>query len=138
VDPVSTTDAAPLGLPRNYLRPCLLLLLAEGEAHGYDLLEQVAELGIEQADPGGLYRTLRAMEQDGLVTSWWEPSDVGPRRRTYSLTEDGRDWLHVSAVALREARSWLDRYLVRYERHAGQVDLGADVGADASTGDPTR
>ncbi len=107
---------ATLGLPRNFLRPCLLLLLAEGEAHGYDLLEQVGELGLEASDPGGLYRALRAMEQEGLVRSWWEPSDSGPRRRNYALTAEGEDWLHVWAGSLREVRRILRRYLDRYER----------------------
>jgi PadR family transcriptional regulator, regulatory protein PadR len=106
---------APGGLPRNFLRPCLLLLLAETPSHGYDLLEQIGELGLEQTDPGGLYRALRAMEQEGLVRSWWEPSDSGPARRTYDLTDEGLDWLHAWAGSLREVRRLLRRYLTRYE-----------------------
>lgn len=106
---------APGGLPRNFLRPCLLLLLAETPSHGYDLLEQIGELGLEQTDPGGLYRALRAMEQEGLVRSWWEPSDSGPARRTYDLTDEGMDWLHAWAGSLREVRRLLHRYLTRYE-----------------------
>lgn len=130
---MTANDLGPLGLPRNFLRPCLLLLLAEGQAHGYDLLEQIGELGLEQTDPGGLYRALRAMEQDGLVASWWEPSEAGPRRRTYTLTEEGLDWLHASAGALREARRLLDGYLDRYERHVERPDAaGARAGASAA------
>lgn len=103
------------GLPRNYLRPCLLLLLAEGPSHGYDLLEQVGRLGMEGADAGGLYRTLRAMEQEQLVCSWWEHSDSGPARRTYTLTDEGLDWLHAWAGSLREVRRLLGQFLTRYE-----------------------
>ncbi len=102
------------GLPRNFLRPCLLLLLAERPAHGYELLEQLPSLGLHDTDPGGLYRTLRAMEQEELVTSWWEPSDSGPARRTYDLTEEGRDWLHAWAGSIREVRRHLATYLERY------------------------
>ncbi len=106
---------APESLPRNYLRPCLLLLLAETPAHGYDLLESISQLGLERADPGGLYRALRALEQEGLVRSWWERSDAGPPRRTYALTEEGLDWLHVLAGSLREVYRLLGSYLERYE-----------------------
>ncbi len=106
---------APSGLPRNFLRPCLLLLLAEQPSHGYDLLEQLTDLGLEQTDPGGLYRALRAMEQERLIQSWWEPSDSGPARRTYVVTDDGRDWLHAWSGSLREVRRLLGRYLDRYE-----------------------
>lgn len=104
----------PGGMPRNYLRPCLLLLLAEAPAHGYDLLQQIGEFGLDDADPGGLYRTLRAMEQEGLVRSWWEPSEAGPARRSYALTDEGREWLHAWAGSLREVRRFLGRFLERY------------------------
>ncbi|HET9443855.1 MAG TPA: PadR family transcriptional regulator [Acidimicrobiales bacterium] len=109
----------PVALPRNYLRPCLLLLLAEGTSHGYELLEQVASLGMDSVDPGGLYRALRVMEADGLVASEWEHSTAGPARRTYRLTEDGVDWLHAWAGALRESHRYLSAYLNRYDGIAG-------------------
>jgi len=108
------------GLPRNYVRPCLLLLLAEAPAHGYDLLEQVARLGLDRVDAGGLYRTLRAMEQEGLVRSWWEHSSTGPARRTYVLTDEGVEWLHAWAGALRETHRLLGGYLHRYTAVAEQ------------------
>jgi PadR family transcriptional regulator PadR len=109
---------APVGLPRNYLRPCLLLLLAEGSSHGYELLDQVAALGVDRVDPGGLYRCLRAMDEEGLVRSEWEPSTSGPARRTYALTEDGRDWLHAVAGSLVEVSRMLGVYRRRYQKLA--------------------
>jgi poly-beta-hydroxybutyrate-responsive repressor len=109
------------GLPRNYLRACLLLLIGEAPAHGYDLLEQIDELGVPNTDPGGLYRTLRAMEQDGLVASRWEHSSTGPARRTYALTEEGVDWLHAWAGALRESHRYLSIYLRRYQEHVSAL-----------------
>ena len=109
-------DEAQGGLPRSYLRACLLLLIGETPAHGYDLLSQIGNLGLHNVDPGGLYRALRLMEREGLVTSAWEESIAGPSRRTYRLTEDGRDWLHVWAGALRESHRFLALYLGRYDR----------------------
>lgn len=116
-------DETPSGLPRNFMRPCLLLLLAEQEAHGYDLLCQVSQLGLERADPGGLYRSLRAMEQESLVYSWWQRSESGPARRTYALTEEGRDWLHAWAGSLREVHRLLGRYLERYDALIAEVEV---------------
>lgn len=104
------------GLPKNFLRPCVLLLVREAPSHGYDLLERLGELGVHRPDPGGLYRTLRAMEQEGLVTSTWESSDMGPARRTYRLTEEGEDWLHAWAGTVRESGRVLAAYLRRYDR----------------------
>lgn len=100
---------------RNFLRPCLLLALADGPAHGYDLLEQVTRSGLERVDPGGIYRSLRSMEQEGLLQSWWEPSRAGPARRTYALTDGGLEALHASAESLRGVRRVLHAFLDRYE-----------------------
>jgi poly-beta-hydroxybutyrate-responsive repressor len=102
------------GLPRNFFRPCLLLLLKEGANHGYDLLNRLADFTFSRHDPGFLYRTLRTMEREGLVRSWWEHSDAGPSRRTYALTEEGEEWLHVWAGALRESRRLLSHFTSRY------------------------
>ncbi|CAN5768620.1 MAG: PadR family transcriptional regulator [Actinomycetota bacterium] len=103
------------GLSRSYVRPCLLLLLAEGPSHGYELLEQVRQAGVRNADAGGLYRSLRSMEQSGLVSSWWEPSQAGPARRSYLLTEEGREVLRGSLDAVREVHRLLGDVLDRYD-----------------------
>jgi PadR family transcriptional regulator PadR len=115
-------DEVPVGLPRNYLRPCLVLLLAEGTSHGYELLDQVSALGLERVDPGRVYRCLRSMDEDGLVRSTWEPSTCGPARRTYELTSDGQEWLHVVASSLGEVAGFLDAYRRRYRGLAEQHD----------------
>lgn len=108
-------DDIPGGLPKNFMRPCILLLVAERPSHGYDLLERLEEIGLSRSDPGGLYRALRAMEQEGLLVSSWESSDLGPRRRTYELTDEGRDWLHAWAGMLRGTAETLRAFLDRYE-----------------------
>lgn len=109
-----------VGLPRNYLRPCLLLLLAEGASHGYELLEQLNALGVERVDPGGVYRCLRAMDEEGLVRSAWEPSTAGPARRTYSLTDEGRAQLQTVSDSLMQVSRALATYQRRYQRTAGK------------------
>lgn len=123
----SSSNATDLGLPRNYLRPCLLLLLSAGPAHGYDLLLQLPDLGLRRVDPGGLYRCLRAMEEEGLVISHWEEGDAGPARRTYELLDgDGLEWLHLWASSVRDVRRSLHRFLARYG------DVAAPTHADAT------
>jgi PadR family transcriptional regulator, regulatory protein PadR len=113
--PARNTDEPLGGLPKNFMRACLFLLVAEDASHGYDLLERLRAFGLKGADPGGLYRALRAMEQEGLMLSEWEVSDIGPARRKYVLTDEGRDWLHAWAGTLRETSKIVDGYLERYE-----------------------
>ncbi len=101
-------------LPKNFLRPCLLLLLRERPAHGYDLLERLRPMGFSRDDPGRLYRALRSLEKDGLVRSVWEKSSSGPDRRTYELTPAGTQHLRESAQALASANELLAVFLARY------------------------
>lgn len=84
-------------LPRRFARPMLLLAMEHrGGRHGYELFETVAGHGV-QIDLAGVYRELRAMERHDLLSSSWTPSDSGPDRRVYELTDAGR----VAAVDAR-------------------------------------
>lgn len=108
------TETDPL-LPKGFLRPTLLLLLREERAHGYDLLERVQSLGIDGADPGGLYRALRSLEREKLVRSFWEPSGTGPDRRIYVITRAGMEELHRSAKAIAAGHGSVASFLSRYQ-----------------------
>jgi len=111
----TSTDTAQPALPKNFLRPCLLLLLREAPAHGYELLDRLRAFGFEGSDPGGLYRALRKLEGEKLVASAWQRSGAGPDRRIYELTRAGRKELHRRAKALAETRQTLASFLGRYE-----------------------
>ena len=101
-------------LPRVHLRATLLLVLDEAPAHGYDLPGLLAPLGMGDADRGFVYRTLRAMEGEGLVSSAWDPSPSGPARRIYTVTPAGRTWAAGAAATLREADAHMARWMARY------------------------
>ena len=102
--------------------PALLLLLAERPAHGYELLEQLAALtGERRIDMGNLYRVLRALEEDGIVTSEWQDDAPGPTKRIYELTDDGRRLLDGWAEALRANQELVSSFLDRYEKGGDYV-----------------
>lgn len=99
-----------------FSEPALLLLLRERPAHGYELLEALPALtGEARVDMGNLYRVLRALEEDGLVTSRWEAGAPGPAKRTYELTPEGKRLLDEWAAALRRSRDRIDIFLRRHE-----------------------
>jgi len=132
---MSATDRSAAALPRNFLRPCVLLLLREQPAHGYELLQRLPPLGFSGSDPGRLYRMLRALEQDGKVHSAWSASSAGPDRRTYAVTRAGLEELHASVDALAQSRGALDVFLSRY---AEFVDVPAGRQGVASSGVGSR
>ena len=120
-------------LPKNFLRPCLLLLLREEPAHGYDLLERIQSLGFDGSDPGGLYRALRALEKEKLVRSVWEPSDNGPDRRTYEITRAGMEELHRNAKAISAGHETVASFLSRYAEFVAlpRTSRKSETGASA-------
>jgi DNA-binding PadR family transcriptional regulator len=86
-DPASFLPLKPVELQ-------LLLVLAEGEHHGYALVQAIAERteGVVQLEPGNLYRIIKRLLADELV----DESDHRPapdlddeRRRYYRLTSLG-------------------------------------------------
>jgi poly-beta-hydroxybutyrate-responsive repressor len=111
--------------PRDYLRGCLLLLLAESPTHGYELIEQMCALGVRSADTARVYRTLRTMEDQGLVVSQWEHSASGPARRTYRPTQVGEEWLRAWASALAECHRHFSTCLARHRLVGNAMSAGA-------------
>ena len=100
-----------------FVEPSILLLLRERPLHGYELIERLPELAGEgRIDVGNLYRLLRALEAEGLVSSEWSAELPGPAKRTYELTSEGRRLLDRWAEALREAQGDVQSFLDSYEQ----------------------
>ncbi|MBJ7608498.1 MAG: helix-turn-helix transcriptional regulator [Candidatus Dormibacteraeota bacterium] len=123
--------------PRNYLRPCLLLLLGEEPTYGYELRDKLAPLAPGHWDPGTVYRTLNTMEDDGLVRSTWERSAEGPRRRRYEITQAGGDALDAQARELCGVRDMIIDFIDRYEsEHQNHAPLPGTPRPEARTLSP--
>jgi len=105
------------GRVRGFMQPKLLLLLAQRPAHGYELMESMAQEEDTNVDPGLLYRTLRQFEEDGLVRSSWDTEGRGAARRVYEITDEGLEYLHAWAMNIRRTRERLERFLADYQTH---------------------
>jgi DNA-binding PadR family transcriptional regulator len=114
----------PGGRRGRWLEPFLLLLLAEGEAHGYALIGRLNELNVAPAgvDVGMAYRTLRELEAEGLVESAWA-AESGAPRRAYRLTAAGRGELEDWADVMNERARLIGEFLPRLAR-VGCVEGG--------------
>lgn len=99
-----------------FAEPAVLLLLAEGRSHGYQLAEDLeALLGEGRVDFGNLYRLLRSLEEEGLVASTWSEEAPGPQKRIYGLTGEGAALLDAWAASLRARSDRINELLARYE-----------------------
>lgn len=84
----------------------ILLALAEGERHGYDVMLEIERrtAGRISPNPGTLYRALDRLAREGLLTSAAR-SAGGESRRVFSLSPLG------TAVAAAEAARLSDQVL---------------------------
>ena len=81
----------------------VLRVLHDGPSHGYDIARAVerATSGCCSPTEGGLYPVLREFENGGYVTSETEVVS-GRERRTYTLTDKGREAFSVGVDAWME------------------------------------
>jgi DNA-binding PadR family transcriptional regulator len=89
----------------------VLVVLAEGDLHGYGIMKEVERLsrGSVTLEVGSLYRTLDRLLQEGLIEDSGsgasqdapapQPSD-GERRRNYRLTALGGQVVRAEAARL--------------------------------------
>jgi DNA-binding PadR family transcriptional regulator len=106
-------------LPLHPFELRILLVLAEGAAHGYPIIKAIEERdgSWKRVLPGNLYRRLRDMCARGLVEEVDAPvsaPDDERQRRTYALTELGR------RIAVAEARR-LDALVADAKRVLGEI-----------------
>lgn len=82
-------------IPRGKLSYVILSTLKSGDKYGYEIIESISkltngELNIKQPS---LYSSLKRMEDQDLISSYWMDSDIGGRRHYYRLKDLGRKQL---------------------------------------------
>ncbi|MBN1505921.1 MAG: helix-turn-helix transcriptional regulator [Sedimentisphaerales bacterium] len=100
------------------LRPAILTLLCEKAEglHGYAIEQELQALEFFQHQPPdytGLYRLLRRMETEGLLSSTESDSRAGPSRRVYRLTDRGHRCLCRWLDSLTKYQEMLEDLLAR-------------------------
>jgi PadR family transcriptional regulator, regulatory protein PadR len=86
----------------------LLLLLDEKPCYPYEMSSEVKRLseGLISADDNSMYRAISRFEEMGLVVSQSGESKLGPPRKYYRLTRNGRELL----------RRFIERNILIFQR----------------------
>jgi DNA-binding PadR family transcriptional regulator len=105
-----------------FVRPALLFMLSREEAHGYSLLDGLAEFGFDpdRVDPSLIYRTLREMEEFGFVSSRLGEESLGPQRRVYQIIPEGEAYLAELIESIRHRRDEMNNLLKAYDQKIGK------------------
>jgi DNA-binding PadR family transcriptional regulator len=88
----------------------VLLALADGEGHGYAIMQTVTleSHGGVRLGPTTLYRTLRTLLEEGLIeeSSRRDDSDGDARRRYYRITSVGQRAARSELARLESLLQW--------------------------------
>ena len=89
----------------------VLRILRSGRMHGWDIMQRLQLVSGEvlSVTPGALYPALHRLEERGLISAVWEPSENNRRSKVYQLNAAGRKQLEA------ERKEW--------ERFSGAVAL---------------
>ena len=112
-----------------FIVPCLLFLIREAPAHGYEIMDRLEKAPFIDAvpDPSVVYRHLRNLEEEGIVKSQLEPGSGGPARKVYSITPEGEDYLHMWVLMIRRRKASLEKFLETYEQTFPEKKTGPET-----------
>lgn len=84
------------------VQPAVMALLSRQPLHGYRIVQRLGEMPMfagHPPDPAGVYRMLKSMEEEGLLSSKWDAGQGGLGKRQFALTVVGqaglRQWMRT-------------------------------------------
>ena len=102
-------------LLRGVLDLCLLAVVEEEPAYGYEMTRRLRARGLSIVGEGSIYPLLGRLEREGLVDTYRAASNGGPPRKYYRLTRAGQRALAAGVSEWRAARDAVDAVLAPVE-----------------------
>jgi PadR family transcriptional regulator, regulatory protein PadR len=72
---------------------CVLAVIEKESVYGYELSKKLQEIGLDDVSEGTIYPVLLRLQKNGLIRGEMKPSESGPNRKYYYLTESGKEAL---------------------------------------------
>jgi PadR family transcriptional regulator len=108
---MATTERRRTELLRGVLDLCLLAVMREGPAYGYEMTKRLRARGLSIVGEGSIYPLLGRLEREGLVQTYRAASNGGPPRKYYRASADGERVLAEGVSEWRAARDAVDAVL---------------------------
>lgn len=80
-------------LMRGTLEGCILKIISRRTTYGYEILEYLKQIGFHDIAEGTIYPLLLRLEKQGSIRAELRPSPLGPRRKYFTITASGREYL---------------------------------------------
>lgn len=91
-------------LLKGVLDGCVLSIIEKETVYGYELSKKLQLAGLNDVSEGTIYPVLLRLQKNGYICGEMRPSESGPNRKYYVLTDDGRaalnelalEWAHIA------------------------------------------
>jgi PadR family transcriptional regulator PadR len=98
-------------LLKGVLDVAVLAVVEDEDGYGYDVLRRLRAGGLTEVGDASVYGTLRRLYAAGALTSYVVPSEEGPHRRYYGITDRGREQLGEARTTWAEFSAALSELL---------------------------
>jgi PadR family transcriptional regulator, regulatory protein PadR len=100
-------------LLRGHTDTIILKFLAGGDKYGYEITKLVHEHSgrLYELKEATMYSSLKRLEHDGHITSYWGDETQGGRRKYYRITSSGRELYASNKQSWDHAKKILDKLL---------------------------
>ncbi len=100
-------------LLRGHTDTIILKFLADGDKYGYEITKLVYELSDHEYElkEATMYSSLKRLEHDGHITSYWGDETQGGRRKYYRISASGLDQYETNKRNWTYAKKVLEKLL---------------------------
>ncbi len=100
-------------LLRGHTDTIILKFLLEGDKYGYEITKLVLDFSNNEYElkEATMYSSLKRLEHDGHITSYWGSETQGGRRKYYSVTTSGKKQYQVNKQNWHYSQTILEKLL---------------------------
>lgn len=98
---------------RGHTDTIILKLLMDGDKYGYQITKLIYEYSdnVYELKEATMYSSLKRLEQDNHITSYWGDETQGGRRKYYRITKSGRKLFESNKANWDYSKKILDKLM---------------------------
>lgn len=105
-------------LLKGVLEGCILkIIYHRTQTYGYAIVEELRSYGFGQCTEGTIYPLLTRLEKKSILKSEKKDSPFGPKRKYYSLTENGLRQLNYFYDTWLDFKEFVDKIFMDYGKN---------------------
>ncbi|MGE8203305.1 PadR family transcriptional regulator [Heyndrickxia sp. NPDC080065] len=104
---------------RGHIDTIILRVLMDKDNYGYEIIKAIGinSNGQYELKEPSLYTSLKRLENQKLIESYWGDESQGGRRKYYKITQHGKEFYEKSLAEWKIAKKLIDQLI---ERSAGE------------------